>query len=143
MEARLAELQDTLAQLVATSAQPTLGAIGSGASTSGGAPRLPHNPFEYKAAGQVISAVATRSQTGAPQIFIVAVDPLGRVTQGARHKGPVDGIGQSRLPMTFGLANVVANLPQGTPGGNDKEESVVKSLALKVLQVPLFSRAQL
>ena len=91
----------------------------------------------------MISAVATRSQIGAPQVPTVAVDPLGRVTQGARHKGPVDGIGQSRLPMTFGLADVAANLPQGTPGGNDTEEGVVKSLALKVLQVPLFSGAQL
>ena len=55
----------------------------------------------------------------------------------------VDGIEQSRLLMTFGLADVAANLPQGTPGGKDTEEGVVKSLALKVLQVPLFSRAQL
>ena len=143
MEAQLAELQDTLVRLVAASAQPTPGATDSGASTSGGAPRLPHDPFEYGAASQVIGAVATRSQTGAPQVSTVAVDPLGRVTQGARHKGPVDGIGQSRLPMTFGLADVAANLPQGTPGGNDTEEGVVKSLALKVLQVPLFSGAQL
>ena len=45
--------------------------------------------------------------------------------------------------MTFGLADVAANLPQGTPGGKDTEEGVVKSLALKVLQVPLFSGAQL
>ena len=45
--------------------------------------------------------------------------------------------------MTFGLADVAANLPQGTPGGNDTEEGVVKSLALKVLQVPLFSGVQL
>ena len=142
MEARLAELQDTLARLVAASAQPTLRATGSGASTSSGAPRLPHETFEYGAVGQVISAVATRSQTEAPEVPTIAVDPLGRVTQGARHKGPVDGIGQSRLPMTFGLADVAANLPQGTPSGNDTEEGVVKSLALKVLQVPLFSGAQ-
>ena len=91
----------------------------------------------------MISAVATLSQTGAPQVPTVAVDPLGRVTQGARHKGLVDGIGQLRLPMTFGLANVATNLPQGTPGGNDTEEGVVKSLALKVLQIPLFLGAQL
>ena len=91
----------------------------------------------------MISAVATRSQIGVPQVPTVAVDPLGRVTQGTRYKGPVDGIGQSRLPMTFRLANVAANLPQGTPGGNDTEEGVVKSLALKVLQVPLFLGAQL
>ena len=143
MEARLAELQDTLARLVAASAQPTPGATGSGAFTSRSAPRLSHLLFEYGAAGQVISAVATRSQAGAPQVSTVAIDPLGRVTQGARHKGPGDGIGQLRLPMTFGLADVAANLPQGTPGGNDTEESVLKSLALKVLQVPLFSGAQL
>ena len=49
----------------------------------------------------------------------------------------MDGIGQSRLPMTFGLTDVATNLPQGTPGSNDTEEGVVKSLALKVLQVPL------
>ena len=55
------------------------------------------------------------------------------MTQGARHKGPVDGIGQLRLPMAFGLADVAANLPQGTPGGNNTEEGVVKSLVLKVL----------
>ena len=55
----------------------------------------------------------------------------------------MDGIEQSRLPMTFGLADVVANLPQGTLGGNDTEEGVVKGLALKVLQVPLFLGAQL
>ena len=143
MEARLAELQDTLAWLVAASAQPTPGATSSRASMSSGAPRLPHDPFEYGTAGQVISAVATRSQTGEPQVPTIAVDPLGGVTQGARHKGLMDGIGQSRLPMTFGLADVAPNLPQGTPGGNDTEEGVVKSLALKVLRVPLFSGAQL
>ena len=51
MEAQLAELQDTLARLVAASAQPTPGATGSGASTSSGAPRLPHDPFEYGTTG--------------------------------------------------------------------------------------------
>ena len=35
--------------------------------------------------------------------------------------------------MTFGLADVSANLPQGTPGSNDTKEGVVKSLALKML----------
>ena len=83
MEARLAELQDTLARLVAASAQPTPWATGSRASTSNVAPRLAHDPFEYGAAGQVISAVATRSQTNVPQVPTVVVDPLGRVTQDA------------------------------------------------------------
>ena len=74
--------------------------------------------------------MATQSQTGAPQVLTVAVDLVGRVIQGVRHKGLMDGIGQSRLPMTFGLVDVAANLPQGTLGGNDTEEGVVKSLVV-------------
>ena len=68
-----------------------------------------------------------------------------RVAQGTRHKGPTDGIGQSRLPMTFGLADVAAAMSHGTPSGIDTilEEDIVKGLALKVLQVPLFSGIQL
>ena len=62
------------------------------------------------------------------------------MTQGARHKGPLDGIGQSRLPVTFGLADVAPNLPQGTPGSNDMEENVVKSLALKDVASPIVLR---
>ena len=76
MEARLAKLQDTLARLVAHWLSPTPGATSLGASMSNSAPRLPYDPFEYRAVGQVISVVATRSQTGAPQVPIVAVDPL-------------------------------------------------------------------
>ena len=88
----------------------------------------------------MISAVATRSQTGAPQAPTVVVDPVVRVEQGTRHKGPTDGIGQSRLPMTFGLADVAAAILHGTPSGNDtiSEEDIVKGLALKVLQVLCF-----
>ena len=43
--------------------------------------------------------------------------------------------------MTFGLADVAAAMPHGTPSGSDtiSEENIVKGLALKVLQVPLFS----
>ena len=82
MEARLAKLQDTLARLVAASAQPMPGATGLGASTSNSTSRLPYDPFEYGAAGQVISVVATRSQTGAPHAPTVVVDPMVRVEQG-------------------------------------------------------------
>ena len=57
MEARLAELQDILARLVAASAQPTPRATGLRASTSSGVPRLPHDPFEFGAASQMISGV--------------------------------------------------------------------------------------
>ena len=40
--------------------------------------------------------------------------------------------------MTFELADIVANLPQRTPGGNNMKDSVVKNSALEILQVPLF-----
>ena len=145
MEAQLAELQDTLARLVAAMAQLTPGATGLRTSTSNSTSRLPYDPFEYGAAGQVISAVATRSKTGAPQAPTVVVDPMVRVEQGTRHKGPTDGIGQSRLPMTFGLADVAVAMSHSTPSGShtNSKEDIVKGLALKVLQVPLFSGIQL
>ena len=145
MEARMAALQDTLARLVVASTQPTPGATGSGTSTSIAIPQPPYNPFEYGATGQVINAVATRSKTRAPQAPIMLVDPQSKVQQGIQYKGPADGIGQSRLPMTLGLADVVATILQGTTSGNNtiSKTDVVKSLALKVLEVPLFSGIQL
>ena len=93
----------------------------------------------------MISAVATRSQTKAPQAPTLVVDPMVIVKQGTQHKGPTDGIGQSRLPMTFGLADVAAAISHGTPSGSDtiSEEDIIKGLALKVLQVPFFSGFQL
>ena len=84
----------------------------------------------------MISAVSTRSQTGAPQASTVVVDLVVRVEQDTQHKGPADGIGQLRLPMTFGLADVAAAMLQGTPNGRSdtiSEEDIVKGLALKVL----------
>ena len=45
MEAWMAELQDTLARLVAALAQPTPGASGSGASTFGTRGHFPHDPL--------------------------------------------------------------------------------------------------
>ena len=143
----MVELQDTLARLVAASAQPTPGASGSGASRSGTRGHFPHDPIEYGAAGQVVGAMATRSQTGAlppppPMVPLTNVDE-----QRSCHKGPADAIGQARLSMTFDMADVMTP----TPGkvlleskvSNAVEEDVLKGLALKVLQLPLFSGAQL
>ena len=96
MEARMAKLQDTLAWLVAASAQPTLGASDSGASTSSTRGHFPHDPFEHGAVGQVVGAAATRSQTGTlppPPPMIV---PLANVDEwSSRLKGPADSIGQA------------------------------------------------
>ena len=59
-----------------------------------------------------------------------------------RHKGPADSIGQSRLPLTFGLADVVATSSKeanSKEGDGHEEQSLVKNLALKVLKILLFS----
>ena len=142
----MAELHDTLARLVAASAQPTLGASDSGASTSSTRGHFPHDPFEYGAVGQVVGAAATRSQTGAlppppPMVPLTNVDE-----RRSCHKGPADAIEQARLPMTFDMADVMAPISEKVPKGKVSivvEEDVLKGLALKVLQVPLFSGAQL
>ena len=112
MEARMAELQDTLARLVAASAQPILGASGSRASTSGPRGHFPHDPFEYGAVGQVVGAAATQSQTGAlppppPMVPLTNVDE-----RRSRHKRLANAIGQTRLPMTFDMADVMAPISE-------------------------------
>jgi len=51
-----------------------------------------------------------------------------------------------RLPLPFGLANVVTSPSLGADsngGDSPKEKDIVKNLALKLLEVPLFSRIQL
>ena len=111
MEARMAELQDTLARLVAASAQPTLGASGSGASTSGTRGHFPHAPFEYGVVGQVVGAAATRSWTGALPPPPPVVPSTNVDERRSRHKGPADAIGQARLPMTFDMADVMTPIP--------------------------------
>ena len=95
----------------------------------------------------MVGAAVTRSHTRAlppppPMVPLTNVDE-----RRSRHKGPVDAIGQARLPMTFDMADVMTP----TPGkvlleskvSTVVEEDVLKGLALKVLQVPLFSGAQL
>ncbi len=146
LEARMGELQNTLALLVAAS---TKSATTSSDSKSAymSSPHQKQDRFEYGAIGEVVAAVATRSQVQASSNMDGEV--RNSVPQGepnVRHKGPADSIGQSRLPLTFGLADVVATPSQ--VGAIQKEdaagrEDVVKSLALKVLEIPLFSGIQL
>ena len=74
--------------------------------------------------------------------------PLANVDERrSRHKGPANAIGQARLPMTFDIADVMTPIPGKvlleSKVSTDVEEDVLKGLALKVLQVPLFSGAQL
>ena len=146
MEARMAELQDTRT-VGGNIGAAYAWASGSGAFTSGTRGHFPHDPFAYGAAGQVVGAAATRSQTGAlppppPMVPLTNVDEWR-----SRYKGPADAIGQTRLPMTFDMADVMTPTP-GKILSKGKvstvvEEDVLKGLALKVLQVPLFSGAQL
>ena len=91
--------------------------------------------------------MATRSQTGSlppppPMIPLVNVNE-----RRSHHKGPADAIGQARLPMTFDMVDVMTPTPGKvlleTKVSTAVEKDVLKGLALKVLQVPLFSGAQL
>ena len=138
LEARMGELQNTLALLVAATAKIT-------PTSSSSKPGL--DRFEYGALGEVVAAVATRSQGSSLPVAPMVEE--NSATQGrphVRHQGPSDSIGQSRLPLTFGLADVVTGPSLETISSerdSAKEGDMVKSLAFKLLEVPLFSGVQL
>jgi len=100
------------------------------------------------ALGEMVAAVATRSQlktpSGMPDILRDPVLVQDEFT--TRHKGPTDNIGQSRLPFTFGLADVATKQPHDRISNEENTsmmEDMVKELAGKVLEVLLFSGIQL
>src|SRR6478672_1209406 len=146
LEARMGELQNTLALLIAASAKTTPIASDLRSTYS---PSPPHRQdrFEYGAFGEVVAAAATTSQMNGPyKTSDVVDDSVAQGGPNVRHKGPADSIGQSRLPLTFGLADVMASPSQGAHvkrGDAYVEGDLVKSLALKVLEIPLFSGVQL
>ena len=91
--------------------------------------------------------VATRSLlAGVPNRLVEVKDSVASSEPNVRFKGPADNIGQSRLPLTFGLADVVASPSLGAHVKRRDahvEEELVKNLARKVLEIPLFSGIQL
>jgi len=128
LEVRIEELQNTLVLFVATTVKTTPTSSNS---------KLDSNRFEYGAIGELVVVVATRSQTNAVLVALVVEENIA--IQGGlhvRHQGPPDSIGQSRLPLTFGLANVVSGPLLGAisnRGDSPKEKDIVKDLALKLL----------
>lgn len=56
----------------------------------------------------MVVAVATRLQMNpSPRMPTMIEDSIAQGEPCAFHKGPTNNIGQSRLPLTFGLADVV------------------------------------
>ena len=57
-----------------------------------------------------MAEIATRSQLSKPPgMPIVVIDSLAQDEPHALHKGLADRIGQSKLALTFGLADVVTD----------------------------------
>jgi len=139
LEARMGELQNTLALLVAATTKITPVPSSS---------KLGPDRFEYSALGEVVAAVATRSQANSlPVARMMEENSTAPGGPRVHHQGPLDSIGQSRLPMTFGLIDVVTSPTLGASldGRNFlvEKDMMVKSLAVKLLEVPLFSGVQL
>ena len=71
--------------------------------------------FEYGALGEMMVSVATRSLLKTPSETLKSV--RGQVAHdepNARHQGPADNIGQSRLPLSFDLADLASTSSQRT-----------------------------
>ena len=146
LEARMGELQNSLALLLAATTKQAP-ATSESKSAHSASKQPGYDRFEYGAQGELMAAATTRSQLKTPsQASDILRDPvLVDNERGARHQGPADNIGQSRLPLTFGLADVATKLLHDQSPNEDKtseEEDMVKKLALKVLEIPLFSGMQ-
>ena len=106
LEARMGELQNTLALLVAASAKSTPN-VSESRPANMGSSQQSQDRFEYGAVGEMTAAVATRSQMKTPSsVPMVVGDSVAPKEPIVRHKGPANSIGQSRLPLSFGLADV-------------------------------------
>jgi hypothetical protein len=105
--------------------------------------------------GEVVGAITTHSKTMAMILQTLFVSPqkatrlptksltnIG-VEQPIRHKKLIYNIVQVRLPLTFGLFDVMVPKKQSTQKDKKVGNEVVKTLVLKMLQLPLFSREQL
>lgn len=99
-----------------------------------------YDPFLYGASGELVGAVATRSQT-MRNVGVSAVNVMAGPPQ-LHHVGLIDSIDQVRLPMSFGVAEATPSLGRTvlSPSkiGNSNSKELVHTLAKKVLQVPTF-----
>ena len=97
--------------------------------------------YLYGASGQVVAAVATRAQTTAH-----AVAPSLAPTHSGgrpRHVGLPDHIGQSRLPLSFTIADAATSSaappPSATSQTSSTHRDVAHSLAYNVLRLTVFA----
>ena len=135
MEAKLGALEEKFKTL-ASSGQILDSLAPSGAKASSSTPDY----YMLGALGEVVSSAAvTRAQTvsrATPPTTGESVESLR-----ARTNGPADQIGQARLPLSFGLADVVQSV-SGRNSSTDASNSstdMMHTLASKVLDTPLFT----
>ena len=136
LQAELAELKKKMSTMA------SLGQVVHSQS-SRGRRRSPSSTddFLFGASGEVLAAVATRAQTiaqtGSPPT--VPVDTVSR----PRHAGLPDQIDQSRLPLSFGVAETSIPRQSPTPTSLSVDVSTrgdaAHSLAYKVLRLPVFA----
>lgn len=100
--------------------------------------------YLYGAFGEVVAAVATRAQTTA-QSVAPSSSSSPPIVDGVRprHVGLPDHIGQSRLPLSFSIADTAPPVgispPVVTPPSSSVSGEAAHSLAYKVLRLPVFS----
>ena len=143
----MGELQNSLGLLLAASSKTSSAPSSSMSACTSSLQPLGYDRFEYGALGEMMVSVATRSQLKTPSETLNSVrDQVAHDEPNARHKGPANNIGQSRLPLSFGLADLASTSSQGTTSKDNEvhvREDMLKGLARKVLEMPLFSGFQL
>ena len=140
LEAKIAELEkkfQTVASLGQVGDSRVVSRGGTGTSTS--------DIYMFGASGELVGAAATRAQTAA-NVRTPPVDEAGGVGR-TRHSGSLDHIGQARLPLSFGLADIASaprrHVSVPAPDGGTVARDSAHTLAYKVLQMPIFSSVDL
>ena len=135
LEAKVAELEQKL-KSSASFAQISEPHVGGGTSGS--------DMYMFGAAGEVVAAASTRSQTLADAV--ASTSGGSNEVPHPRHAGPADQIGQARLPLSFGLVDttvVGAKNPVPLRDGDSISKDVTQALAYKILHMPIFSGSEL
>jgi len=140
LEAKLAELEKRF-KTVASLGQVT----DSRVLSRGGTDTSSSDIYMFGASGEMMAAAATRAQTAAKLVTpsVNESRDIGRT----RHSGSPDHIGQARLPLSFGLADIASaprpHVPAPAPDGGVVARDSAHTLAYKVLQMPIFSSVDL
>ena len=115
LEARMEELQNSLGLLLAAKSITSSAPSSSTSACTSSVQPLEFDRFEYEALGKMMVSSATRSQLKTPSETLKSV--RGQVVHdepNARHQGSADNNGQSRLPLSFGFADLAFISSQGT-----------------------------